>query len=139
MKTSKTISLLILASFLLLACVNTGEKKNPVISNDDKAYLQAADTAILSTMSVQEKLKTIMVYKLAEYIDLNQQDSIYTLGITMEEAKKLGVDKKTYNETVASIEEVNRIIADYNRSHDPNHTIELTDFKQLVNERKGGK
>jgi len=136
MRRTMTIVFMFLASFTVFACMNTREQKNAEISKDDETYLQVVDSALLSTMNFQEKQKAIMVYKLAEHIELHVKDSVYTLAISEEEAKKLGVDKKTYDETVASIAEVNRNIADYNHSHEPNHSLELTDFKQLIKERK---
>ena len=116
----------------LYACQESAKSGKSTVDSKDMELLKTADSAIVSEMSVEEKLRMIKVYKLAEYIDLNLTDSIYTLLITKEEAEKLGVDEHAYKETVTALEQVNNAIVEYNRHHGEGDTIVLTDFKLKV-------
>ena len=116
----------------LYSCQESAKSDKSTVDSKDMELLNTADSAIVSEMNVEEKLRMIKVYKLAEYIDLNLTDSIYTLLITKEEAEKLGVDENTYKETVTALEQVNNAIVEYNRHHGEGDTIVLTDFKLKV-------
>ena len=121
---------MVLSSFY--ACQESAKSDKSTVNTNDIELLNAADSAVVSEMSLGNKLRVIKAYKLAEYIDLNLTDSIYTLLITKEDAQKLGVDELTYMETVTALEQVNEAIVEYNRYHGEGDTIVLMDFKQQV-------
>ena len=130
------IIVLFVLSFFLISCHEAAENKGKIVDNKDIEYLNVADSVALCQMSLGDKLRVIDVYKIAEHIDLNLVDSVYTLTLSLEDAKKMGVDKCHYKEVVTSLNQLNEWIAVYNRHHAPNESLELTDFKQLIQERK---
>lgn len=124
--------ILVLASLVLSACQETVQHGKTDFINKNFKYLKAADSTLVSKMSVMEKLRLIKVYKLAEYINLNLVDSVYSLNISEEKANELGIDKATYMETVLALEQVNDAIEEFKRHRGEGDTIELTDFKKEV-------
>ena len=114
----------------MFSCQNSSNADRQEFSNEDLEILNKADSSILSTMDVEGKIRTIQAYKIAEYIDLT--DSVYTLSISKEDAKNIGVSEKIYDEVVENINQINEAIAAFNQNHSPNDTIELTDFKKLI-------
>lgn len=122
----------VLSSLTMFSCQNSSNANRQEFSNEDLEILNKADSSILSTMDVEGKIRTIQAYKIAEYIDLNLTDSVYTLSISKEDAKKIGVSEKIYDEVVENINQINEAIAAFNQNHSPNHTFELTDFKKLI-------
>lgn len=113
---------------------------NPVISSggmtllasDYSDYICLADKELLKEMSTTEKLKTVMVYKLAEHISL--VDSVYSIDITQNEALAMGINKEIYEECSHNILDINREIKDY--KGDSNHKIYLLDYKAFIKEGK---
>lgn len=121
-----------LATLTLWGCQEAPRPEKHVVNSKDTLYLNAADSTLVSTMSLTEQQRLIKVYKLAEYVDLNLKDSVYTLTISKEEANRLGIDEQNYQEAVTALKQVNEAIEEYNHHHGPEDTIELADFKDMV-------
>lgn len=132
MKKRIVLLVFVLSSMIVFSCQNNSTANRQEVANEDLEILNKADSSILSKMDIEEKLRLIQAYKIAEYIDLNLTDSIYTLSISEEDAKKIGVSEDIYHEVVLNINQLNEAIAAFNHSHSPNDTIELTDFKKLI-------
>lgn len=132
MKKRIVLLVFVLSSMIVFSCQNNSTANRQEVANEDLEILNKADSSILSTMDVEGKIRTIQAYKIAEYIDLNLTDSVYTLSISKEDAKKIGVSEKIYDEVVENINQINEAIAAFNHSHSPNDTFELTDFKKLI-------
>lgn len=132
MKKRIVLLVFVLSSMIVFSCQNNSTANRQEVANEDLEILNKADSSILSKMDIEEKLRLIQAYKIAEYIELNLTDSIYTLSISEEDAKKIGVSEKIYDEVVENINQINEAIAAFNQNHSPNHTFELTDFKKLI-------
>lgn len=100
---------------------------------DYSDYICIADAERLKFLQASELIKTVMVYKLAEHISLN--DSVYTLDLSQKQAEELGISNDVYSEFHNSIINNNKIIKEINQT--PNHSIELIDYKKFVLTRKG--